>query len=104
MKNIRRQGGGEGVDEHENSSRVRKRGQREQYSEKVHVPLYQLSDRYCSPEVPLNTDVVTPSRWAEERKVNDDNCLFDCGPKKLVQSIEKTTFNPLFTYKTIAAG
>lgn len=34
--------------------------------------------------------------------MDDDNCPY-CGPKKLVQFINKTTFFPL-TYKTIAAG
>ena len=55
-----------------------------------------------SPPPPVCTDVTAPSGWVEERKVDDGNCSY-CGPKKLVQFVNKTTFPPL-TYKTIAAG
>lgn len=56
-----------------NAAAVRdQRGAR--YSEKVHVPLYQLSNGYCGPKGPpspppaVNADVVAPSGWVEEYK------------------------------------
>lgn len=69
------------------------RSEREQYSEKVHVPLYQLNDGYCSPWVPRLHRRHHTQRPGGGTKVDDDNCPC-CGPKKLVQFINKTTFSP----------
>lgn len=57
----------------------------------------------AAPGSPVCTDVTTPSGWVEEQKWMTTTCPY-CGPKKLVQFINKTTFFPPLTYKTIAAG
>lgn len=64
--------------------------------------LCRLNDGYCGPWVPRLHRRHQTQRLGGGTKVDEDNCSF-CGPKKLVQFINKTTFFPL-TYKTIAAG
>lgn len=102
-----RQGGGKGVDDHEDSSHVHQRGQRgERYSEKVHVPLYQLNDGYCSPWVPPAPRLhrrhrtqrlggETKSGWRQ---------LFVLWSKEACPVRQQDNFFPPLTYKTIAAG
>lgn len=65
--------------------------ERERYSEKVHVPLYQPSDGSFSPIVPPSG-----SGRKEERK-DDGNAPFDCYPKKLAKFFTENSFTPSIT-------
>lgn len=67
-----------------------------------------VSSGYCSPfPTPHPPDMITPCGCWEGRgkKWMTTTCLFDCGPKMLVQFISKTIFHPPQSHtKTIAAG
>ncbi|KAI9524603.1 hypothetical protein NQZ68_016612 [Dissostichus eleginoides] len=66
--------------------------EREQYSEKVHVPLYQLNER-GPPFAQTSPHPQLGGGGGGGTKVDDEKCPC-CGPKKLVQFFDKKTFSP----------